>query len=148
VFARASAVDGHGAQEPAVAAIPALTEYRRRQRLYKNYLLHLGKVSTPDLGPGLHYLHPPLPVHTHYHSHRTHSNTRVSRLSLGERYIAPYRDYLQSPLQPLQDHLESTTYETFERDPAKYTAYEQVRRMQHGRAMKMRHLRRRLRFLI
>ncbi|KAK9820236.1 hypothetical protein WJX72_007776 [[Myrmecia] bisecta] len=35
-----------------------------------------------------------------------------------------YRDYLQAPLQPLQDNLESQTYETFEKDAAKYIAYE------------------------
>jgi type II protein arginine methyltransferase len=31
---------------------------------------------------------------------------------------------LQSPLQPLQDNLESTTYETFERDSRKYEQYQ------------------------
>ncbi len=36
----------------------------------------------------------------------------------------PYRDFLQAPLQPLQDNLESQTYETFERDSPKYKAYE------------------------
>jgi PRMT5 arginine-N-methyltransferase len=30
----------------------------------------------------------------------------------------------QSPLQPLQDNLESTTYETFERDSRKYEQYQ------------------------
>eukprot|EP00798_Chlamydomonas_sp_ICE-L_P014068 gene14068-20013_t len=37
-----------------------------------------------------------------------------------------YRDYLQVPLQPLQDNLESQTYETFERDVMKYTLYEEA----------------------
>lgn len=37
-----------------------------------------------------------------------------------------YRDYLQAPLQPLMDHLESSTYATFERDAAKYDAYERA----------------------
>ncbi|CAL5222774.1 g5187 [Coccomyxa viridis] len=37
-----------------------------------------------------------------------------------------YRDYLQVPLQPLQDNLELQTYETFERDTPKYAAYEQA----------------------
>ena len=41
-----------------------------------------------------------------------------------EALEAEYRDYLQAPLQPLQDNLESGTYETFERDRAKYDAYE------------------------
>ena len=41
-----------------------------------------------------------------------------------DRFCAPYRDTLQSPLQPLMDNLESQVYETFERDPVKYNAYE------------------------
>lgn len=36
----------------------------------------------------------------------------------------PYRDFLQAPLQPLQDNLESQTYEVFERDSPKYISYE------------------------
>lgn len=36
----------------------------------------------------------------------------------------PYRDFLQAPLQPLQDNLESQTYETFERDRPKYEGYQ------------------------
>ncbi|DBA92605.1 TPA: hypothetical protein ACH3X1_002824 [Trebouxia sp. C0004] len=35
-----------------------------------------------------------------------------------------YRDYLQAPLQPLQDNLESATYETFEKDTTKYSTYQ------------------------
>ena len=31
---------------------------------------------------------------------------------------------LQAPLQPLQDNLESQTYETFEKDQTKYDTYE------------------------
>ena len=34
-----------------------------------------------------------------------------------------YEDYLQSPLQPLMDNLESATYEVFEKDPVKYKLY-------------------------
>lgn len=34
-----------------------------------------------------------------------------------------YEDYLQVPLQPLSDNLESNTYEVFEKDPIKYTEY-------------------------
>ena len=37
-----------------------------------------------------------------------------------------YLDFLQSPLQPLADNLESQTYEVFERDPVKYKKYEEV----------------------
>ncbi len=34
-----------------------------------------------------------------------------------------FEDYLQSPLQPLMDNLESCTYEVFEKDPIKYMEY-------------------------
>ncbi|XP_069940750.1 protein arginine N-methyltransferase 5 isoform X1 [Cherax quadricarinatus] len=37
-----------------------------------------------------------------------------------------YEDYLQCPLQPLMDNLESQTYEVFEKDPVKYSEYEQA----------------------
>ncbi|KAI9828139.1 MAG: methyltransferase protein [Thelocarpon impressellum] len=43
-----------------------------------------------------------------------------------ERFGAGYQDYLQSPLQPLTDNLESITYEVFEKDPVKYDWYERA----------------------
>ena len=43
-----------------------------------------------------------------------------------ERYGSGYQDYLQTPLQPLTDNLESMTYEVFEKDPVKYSLYEQA----------------------
>ncbi|KAH0569243.1 hypothetical protein GP486_000060 [Trichoglossum hirsutum] len=43
--------------------------------------------------------------------------------SVVERFGAGYQDYLQAPLQPLTDNLESVTYEVFERDPVKYDWY-------------------------
>lgn len=43
-----------------------------------------------------------------------------------ERFESPYWDYLQAPLQPLMDNLESQTYETFEKDPVKYDQYEKA----------------------
>jgi hypothetical protein len=36
-----------------------------------------------------------------------------------------FRNYIQSPLQPLADNLESATYETFENDSIKYDIYEE-----------------------
>lgn len=47
-------------------------------------------------------------------------------LSQAEKFEQPYRDYLQAPLQPLSDNLESQTYETFEKDPVKYVQYEEA----------------------
>lgn len=40
-----------------------------------------------------------------------------------ERFGSGYQDYLQAPLQPLTDNLESITYEVFEKDPIKYDQY-------------------------
>ena len=37
----------------------------------------------------------------------------------------PYLDGLQRPLEPLKDHLEFSMYETFEKDPVKYSKYQQ-----------------------
>ncbi|GIX84527.1 protein arginine N-methyltransferase 5 [Caerostris extrusa] len=37
-----------------------------------------------------------------------------------------YEDYLQVPLQPLMDNLESCTYEIFEKDPTKYSEYQRA----------------------
>lgn len=43
-----------------------------------------------------------------------------------ERFELGYRDFLQSPLQPLMDNLEAQTYETFEKDTVKYTQYQRA----------------------
>ncbi|XP_048449876.1 protein arginine N-methyltransferase 5, partial [Rhincodon typus] len=51
-----------------------------------------------------------------------------------ETFAKGYEDYLQCPLQPLMDNLESQTYEIFEKDPIKYAQYQQVgMRMERGR---------------
>jgi protein arginine N-methyltransferase 5 len=43
-----------------------------------------------------------------------------------EKFGSGYQDYLQAPLQPLTDNLESITYEVFEKDPIKYDWYERA----------------------
>jgi protein arginine N-methyltransferase 5 len=43
-----------------------------------------------------------------------------------EKFGSGYQDYLQAPLQPLADNLESITYEVFEKDPVKYNQYEKA----------------------
>lgn len=43
-----------------------------------------------------------------------------------QEFAQGYEDYLQSPLQPLMDNLESQTYETFEKDPIKYERYQEA----------------------
>ena len=62
-------------------------------------------------------------------------NNHVSYMRYLERHQPPFsvletptltsfQDWLQSPLQPLSDNLESATYEMFEGDPVKYDQYE------------------------
>ncbi|KIJ67063.1 hypothetical protein HYDPIDRAFT_85533 [Hydnomerulius pinastri MD-312] len=43
-----------------------------------------------------------------------------------ENFAQGYQDFLQNPLQPLMDNLQSITYQTFEQDPVKYHNYEEV----------------------
>ncbi|KAL7623638.1 hypothetical protein AAE478_005190 [Parahypoxylon ruwenzoriense] len=43
---------------------------------------------------------------------------------LEQTTLTNFQDWLQSPLQPLSDNLESITYEVFEGDPVKYHQYE------------------------
>ncbi|XP_063951475.1 protein arginine N-methyltransferase 5-like [Lytechinus pictus] len=43
-----------------------------------------------------------------------------------DAFAKGYEDYLQCPLQPLSDNLESQTYEIFEKDPVKYTRYQEA----------------------
>ncbi|KAI8807420.1 PRMT5 arginine-N-methyltransferase-domain-containing protein [Cladochytrium replicatum] len=55
------------------------------------------------------------------HLHRTQPP-----LDDADRFASGYQDYLQAPLQPLMDNLESATYEVFEQDPIKYQQYEKA----------------------
>ncbi|XP_065886445.1 protein arginine N-methyltransferase 5-like isoform X2 [Dysidea avara] len=43
-----------------------------------------------------------------------------------DEFCKGYEDYLQCPLQPLMDNLESQTYEVFEKDPVKYSQYQKA----------------------
>ncbi|KAL8685158.1 MAG: hypothetical protein Q9218_007941, partial [Villophora microphyllina] len=49
---------------------------------------------------------------------------RQPPLTPNQSFSADYQDYLQGPLQPLADNLESMTYEVFEKDLVKYDLYE------------------------
>lgn len=47
-------------------------------------------------------------------------------LCFASLWLIESADYLQAPLQPLMDNLESQTYEAFEKDPVKYKQYERA----------------------
>ncbi len=64
-----------------------------------------------------------LTPHLSYIRHLQHKQTPRSTL---ERFAAGFQDYLQAPLQPLADNLESIIYEVFEKDPVKYDQYEKA----------------------
>ncbi|KAG6861031.1 hypothetical protein C0995_004734 [Termitomyces sp. Mi166 len=50
----------------------------------------------------------------------------AERAGTVENFAQGYQDYLQAPLQPLMDNLQSVTYQTFEQDPVKYRQYEEA----------------------
>eukprot|EP00873_Tetraselmis_striata_P028240 jgi/Tetstr1/448504/TSEL_035770.t1 len=81
-----------------------------------------GEASGPSLhaDPGASH---PLRVYWEYLSYLFRKMPGQSEQEIAEM---SYRDYLQAPLQPLQDNLESQTYETFERDTVKYTTYQEA----------------------
>lgn len=68
------------------------------------------------------------PPHPHkiYQEYFAYFFRNVPRPSDRETHEIEYRDYLQHPLQPLQDNLESSTYEVFEFDKMKYVQYEEA----------------------
>lgn len=59
-----------------------------------------------------------------YMTHLERQQEPYSRLET--ETLTSFQDWLQSPLQPLSDNLESSTYEMFEGDPVKYDLYEQA----------------------
>ncbi|KAG9296063.1 hypothetical protein G9A89_011915 [Geosiphon pyriformis] len=63
---------------------------------------------------------------SNYQEYLRHMNRTMPELTEVEKFATGYQDYLQSPLQPLMDNLESATYETFEKDPIKYFQYEKA----------------------
>ncbi|KAI9679533.1 MAG: methyltransferase protein [Caeruleum heppii] len=61
--------------------------------------------------------------HLSYLRHLQRTQPRPTTI---EKFGSGYQDYLQAPLQPLTDNLESITYEVFEKDPVKYDWYERA----------------------
>lgn len=61
-----------------------------------------------------------------YWQYLNHLYTTSCTLNPIETFAKGYEDYLQAPLQPLKDNLDSQTYEVFERDETKYKLYEEA----------------------
>ncbi|KUI67973.1 Protein arginine N-methyltransferase skb1 [Cytospora mali] len=67
---------------------------------------------------------PRMNAHVLYMSHLERQQQPYSKLET--ETLIGFQDWLQSPLQPLSDNLESATYEMFEGDPVKYNLYEEA----------------------
>eukprot|EP00842_Homolaphlyctis_polyrhiza_P004953 jgi/Hompol1/5459/HPOL_004446-RA len=61
-----------------------------------------------------------------YSEYLMHLHNTVPEPDIVNQFASGYHDYLQAPLQPLMDNLESATYEVFEKDPIKYQQYEEA----------------------
>lgn len=67
------------------------------------------------------------PEHNPYAAYLRHVERQQEPFSyLEQTTLTNFQDWLQSPLQPLSDNLESVTYEVFEGDPVKYWQYQQA----------------------
>ena len=93
---------------------------------YISYLKHLERSS--EYYTKLHCLTPNSKSHKSKTPDEKQSSNAAQKhpKTTLESYAQTYTDYLQVPLQPLQDHLGSVVYENFERDSVKYAKYEEV----------------------
>lgn len=62
----------------------------------------------------------------HYKTYLNHLFQQRENPDIISAFAKGYEDYLQCPLQPLMDNLESQTYEVFEKDPIKYNNYQKA----------------------
>jgi len=62
----------------------------------------------------------------YYAQYIDHINATIVETDSLANFARGYEDYLQIPLQPLMDNLDSGTYEIFEKDPVKYREYQKA----------------------
>lgn len=85
----------------------------RHQQLLMSLFLRFP--SIPFLFQGLPRHHGRLLPYTQY-MHHLFQKHQTQHWTAKDQFESPYYDYLQAPLQPLMDNLESQTYETFEQE--------------------------------
>ncbi|EGD83688.1 hypothetical protein PTSG_04292 [Salpingoeca rosetta] len=68
----------------------------------------------------------PYPDRRQHLMYLNHLAVMAAQRSVYEASTEGYDDYIEIPLQPLMDHLESQTYEVFEKDPVKYDMYQKA----------------------
>jgi type II protein arginine methyltransferase len=98
---------------PAGASVAAVAEAKRQQQYEARSQMDFENFSAGV--PALRYLR----------AMRILQGERSPKTAL-EQYGSGYQDFMQVPLQPLTDNLESMTYEVFEKDPVKYDLYEEA----------------------
>jgi len=86
--------------------------FRKFYRLKLQYILS-GKTEYPNR-------------YAYYRQYLQHLVDHTPPLTPQQEFESPFYDYLQAPLQPLKDNLQSQTYEVFERDPIKYARYQEA----------------------
>jgi protein arginine N-methyltransferase 5 len=90
---------------------------------HQEYLFKLFKLNTQVVLTG--YSKADFDIKTYLQYLNYLFKNQLSPTSL-ESYAKGFEEYLQSPLQPLRDNLDSATYEVFEKDPVKYVSYEKA----------------------
>jgi protein arginine N-methyltransferase 5 len=90
-------------------------------REYQVFLKKLFKLNVQFIISGA-VLHKDIIYYYQYMDHLYGSQEQNSV----EKFSKGYEDYLQTPLQPLMENLESQTYEVFEKDPIKYSEYQRA----------------------
>ncbi|KAJ7637720.1 PRMT5 arginine-N-methyltransferase-domain-containing protein [Mycena polygramma] len=98
------------------------------QSFIRESMTHRPVVILAGANLGIHSLGGEL-AYSQYLRHLEKTSPAVQAASTSgtvENFAQGYQDYLQAPLQPLMDNLQSVTYQTFEQDPVKYHNYEEV----------------------
>ncbi|KAF8639417.1 hypothetical protein AX17_001507 [Amanita inopinata Kibby_2008] len=98
------------------------------QTFIRNSMIHKPTIIFSEATAGLHNKGGE-PAYMQYLRHLERTSPAVQAIQTAgtvENYAHGYQDYLQPPLQPLMNDLQSVTYETFEQDPVKYAQYEEA----------------------
>uniref|UniRef100_A0A8D0L0X2 Protein arginine N-methyltransferase 5 n=1 Tax=Sphenodon punctatus TaxID=8508 RepID=A0A8D0L0X2_SPHPU len=93
-------------------------------KMHQQLIFRLLKLEVQFIVTGAH--HHPEKEFCSYLQYLEHLSLNRPPPSAYELFAKGYEDYLQSPLQPLMDNLESQTYEVFEKDPIKYSRYQKA----------------------
>ncbi|XP_052816495.1 protein arginine N-methyltransferase 5-like isoform X2 [Mya arenaria] len=93
-------------------------------KTHQGYLRSLFKLDVQLILTGVDR-HPEKGIHS-YQQYLDHLWQTQPTPDTVTQFAKGYEDYLQCPLQPLMDNLESQTYEIFEKDPIKYSQYQKA----------------------